>query len=146
MRIGGEDHVHVPVKSRARIPAGALRLVFQTYRQSVHALMDIRRGIEVERVVAVRPIACLLPVYPDTCVAHGPVEDEAAPASAAQVRNFEFSPVPPCPRERKASRASCMFHGFGLAVLHDGHMLPVVPFAERPVDGPVMRHRDALPC
>ena len=141
-----DDQVYVAVQPGAGIPAGRLVLIFQTDGQGVGAFgLEVGRHVEVERVVAIGPIAHFLSVEPYAGVAHGTVEDQRGCLSLSEFRCFEVQAIPACAYERQAAGASGMFHGFLLAVLRDGQVLFVVLDAERAVDGPVVGHGHRLP-
>ena len=138
--------MHVAVESGTGIPARRLMLVFQPDGQCIGALrLQVGRHVEVERIVAIRPIAHFLSVDPHTGMAHGSVEDKRSRLALPEIGSLEFQPVPAGSYERQTAGTSGMLHGFFLSVLRDSQILLVVLHTEGAVDGPVVRYGDRLP-
>ena len=144
MSLGGSTYqVHIPVKSCARIPSGRKRKIFQPDSQDIGAgLVQIWRDIAVERAVAVWPEADLMAIDINPCLAHRAVEQEFR---LHPLGDIELSPVPAHAHIRQAAGTPGLERCLRLHILHYLHILKVIFNAERPGNGPVMRHAHALP-
>ena len=144
--IFGYHQMYITVKTGTRIPTGRFILVFQAYGQFIDfTSFYIRSNIEVERVIAIRPISCFLTIDIHTGMTHGTIENQCSFLSFCKRRSFEIEAIPAYSYERKTTGTTGMFHRFLLSVLCNGYILSIVVDTERSVDGPIVRYGYTLP-
>ena len=145
MNPGGFDQLHIAVESGAGIPAGGFFVILKFHRQIVLARTEILVvEIDIERIVAVGPLADFLSVEDYGGVAHRSVEDEGKGAPGC-VGNLEDGAVGAFAYKGEAAGASCFESLLGLAVLLHCHYLEVVVAVKGTVDGPVVGDAHLLP-
>ena len=142
------DQMYIPVQPGTRIPARLFVEVFQSHCKNIILPVAVQQfgNIEVKGVVAIGPVAGLLPVNIYTGIAHRTVELYGHPLIFRKIRDRETVAVPPDSGKRKTSRAAVMLYGCSLPVLHNGHAVNVVLFVERAVNSPVVGYPYRLPA
>ena len=116
----GDGEVHIAVEACAGVPAAALVLVVQAHGQHIALPRAYVVGdVEVEAIVAVGPVADLLPVDVDPRVAHRPVEGQAYAALPEVAGDLQLAAVPAHADEGQSPRAASMLHRLLLAILRD---------------------------
>ena len=133
------------VDTATGIPAVALFLVLQSYRQVVFQTFAIEIGghINDEGVVAVGPMSSLVTIDIDMRVGHGTVENQLD--MFIFLGHGECGPVVALTNPRQGARASRLLGGHVLAIFLDSNDLQVPFLVKRPVDGPVVGNGDILP-
>ena len=74
----------------------------------------------MEAVVAIGPIARLVPIDIHTSTAHRPIEAQDDPTLPKILGDRKRTAVPAHPDEGEATRTACVLHGLLLPILCDG--------------------------
>ena len=144
VRLGGSTYqMYISVKAGTRVPSGRKRKALQPDSQDIGSgFVQIWRDIAVERAVAVWPEADLMAIDINPRLAHRAVEQKFR---LHPLGDIELSPVPAHAHVRQAAGTPSLERCLRLHILHYLHILKVIFNAERPGNGPVMRHAHALP-
>ena len=138
--------MHITIQTRSRIPTGGFRQVLKANRQGVLFPRDeLFRDIEIERIIAIRPISNLLPVQVNFSMTHRSIEYQCSFIGGSKRRCFKPETIPPNSDKRQSARTSGMLHGLFLPVLCYSHLLPVILNTERTINSPIVRYRYRLP-
>ena len=128
MNGGGLHQPHVAINTASGIPARRVGRIVQTNSQHVlFSEFDIRRQVEFERCITVRPAAHELAVEPNGCIRHCAVNVQIEFLSPFVRRNVEMFSIP---RDAPPWKLT----GFAGIVL-----------IERPLDAPIMRQIQLTP-
>ena len=138
--------MYIAIQSCPGIPAWRFTFVFQADCQFVFlSRFQIRSGIHIKWIIAIRPVSCLLSVDIYTGMTHGTVKYQCSFLAFLKRRSIKIETIPPCSHKRKPAGTSGMFHCFCLSVLGNCHLLLIIIYTEWPVDSPVVRDGDILP-